>query len=190
MKKFQYSFRYNSADLTYIRVHIPFDEGKREKEIFELLIKGYTCNKISEETGICARTIQRRRKEIYYKVLNGLSTRNIITDAQQKEDTKGCINIQEDVFCVYVLVFPNHKMYVGQTRNPFGRWSNGQGYKENIEMYNDILNYGWSNILKSIPYKNLSRKEAVMWEEYLTILYDTCEPSKGYNKRLGDGGKL
>lgn len=184
MKRFQYNFNYEPSDLTYIRIHILFDERKKEKEIFELLVKGYTCNQISEKTNICPRTIQRRRKEIYYKVLNGLSTRNII-----KDKTKVVNSHVDKSFCVYVLIFPNHKMYVGQTRDPYTRWSNGEGYKENIEMYSVILRYGWSNVLKSIPYKNLSRNEALLWEEYLTVLYETCNPAKGYNKQVGWGGK-
>jgi len=43
------------------------DENKQEKKILELLVKGYTCEQIAEIIGYSERTIQRRRKDIYYK---------------------------------------------------------------------------------------------------------------------------
>ena len=55
----------------------------------------------------------------------------------------------ENKFSVYILKFPNNKVYIGQTKNIKIRWEgNGSRYKGNKEMFNDILKYGWENIKK------------------------------------------
>ena len=47
---------------------------------------------------------------------------------------------------VYKLVSPTGRTYVGCTKLPANRrWKNGMGYKNNTELFNDILSYGWNN---------------------------------------------
>lgn len=94
-------------------------------------------------------------------------------------------------YTVYVLLFPNGKRYVGMTKQKLNeRWSKGNGYKNNKEMYSDILKYGWDNIDKSEIYTSLSmrqaqEKEMSLIEEYNTII-------NGYNSTKGGecGGTL
>lgn len=87
--------------------------------------------------------------------------------------------------CVYMLTFPNKKVYIGQTTNPIYRWNNGNGYKYNTEMYNDILYYGWKNITKTILYKDLTRGEARRKEKELIVLYKSNQAPFGYNRQGG-----
>lgn len=42
-----------------------FDEHKKEKEIFSLLVKGKTCEEIAMAIGYSPTTIKRRRKYLY-----------------------------------------------------------------------------------------------------------------------------
>ena len=47
---------------------------------------------------------------------------------------------------VYKLVSPNGRVYIGCTELPLKlRFQNGRGYKNNSELWNDIIYYGWNN---------------------------------------------
>ncbi len=47
---------------------------------------------------------------------------------------------------VYKLESPNGRAYIGCTKLPLEkRWENGYGYKNNPELFDDIVEYGWVN---------------------------------------------
>ena len=62
---------------------------------------------------------------------------------------------------VYLLTFPDGKIYVGQTElDVTKRWRGGLGYKDNREMFDAILWHGWKNIKKEILADGLSKLQA------------------------------
>ena len=65
MKTMQYTYKYKPAIYDYIMKSFIFDEHKKEREIFELLVKGKTCDEIANEIGYSPTTIKRRRKYLY-----------------------------------------------------------------------------------------------------------------------------
>ena len=173
MKRFQYTFDYTDEEYNTILKTVRFNKSKKEMEIFKLLTQGYTCNQIAEKMDSSWRTIQRRRRTIYNKVLEKTGIDKI--DRREKED----------LFCVYILIFPNSKVYIGQTINTKNRWGkNGNKYKENEKMYQDICKYGWDNIDKKILYDHLSYQKSIDLEREMIIHYRSNVPIYGYNKDL------
>lgn len=70
MRRKNYCFNYNEYALEHIlKSQYLFNEEKKEKEIFKLLLRGKTCSQIGKMVGYSERTIQNRRKEIYFKTL-------------------------------------------------------------------------------------------------------------------------
>ena len=65
IKKFEYRYKYKPAIYEYIMKEFMFDEHKKEKEIFEMLVKGKTCDEIAMEIGYSPTTIKRRRRDLY-----------------------------------------------------------------------------------------------------------------------------
>lgn len=53
-------------------------------------------------------------------------------------------------YYIYIHTCPNRKVYIGLSKNPMQRWNNGEGYKSNIEFYEDIKKFGWNNIQHEI----------------------------------------
>ena len=90
-------------------------------------------------------------------------------------------------YTVYMHITPNRKMYIGITsRKPQYRWNYGKGYVSNKHFYNAILKYGWDNIEHIIVAECLSKEDACAMEQKLIAKYDTTNPSKGYNRSIGD----
>jgi len=94
-----------------------------------------------------------------------------------------------DKHTVYLLTFPNGKVYIGQTKNIKMRWeANGVRYKKNKEMYSDILKYGWKNIDKKILLETDCEDIAYDNEIKYIKLYNATNPKNGYNKSTGGKG--
>ena len=92
-------------------------------------------------------------------------------------------DIDGEVFCVYELVFPNGKRYIGITmRKPECRWRKGKGYSS-PKIKNAIEKYGWDNIEKNILYTGLTVEQASKKEQELISKYDAFR--NGYNSSLG-----
>ena len=53
----------------FIMKNIIFDEPKKEKEIFELVVKGYNNVEIGSKIGMSSKTVYRRKKELYKKIV-------------------------------------------------------------------------------------------------------------------------
>lgn len=88
--------------------------------------------------------------------------------------------------CVYMHICPNSKVYIGQAIDPVSRWNNGNGYINNKEFYSDIKKYGWDNIGHEILFDYLTKEEANKIEEELILKYESFNPQKGYNQRIGN----
>lgn len=65
-----YQFKYHEYMIEHIlKSQYILNSEKKEKEIFKLILKGKSCKQIADIVGYSERTIQNRRKEIYYKTL-------------------------------------------------------------------------------------------------------------------------
>lgn len=53
----------------FIIKNVIFSEPKKEKEIFDLIIRGYTNMEIGYKVGMSTRTIYRRKRDIIEKIL-------------------------------------------------------------------------------------------------------------------------
>ena len=88
---------------------------------------------------------------------------------------------QQDGYSIYKLSFPNGYTYIGITAGKAEtRWQNGNGYKNNREMFSAISQYGWENIQKEVVYSNLTQYEANRKESELIQKYSLVGPV--YNK--------
>lgn len=93
-------------------------------------------------------------------------------------------------YTVYMHKFPNGKKYIGITcQEPYKRWLNGKGYKNNSYMQNAIMKYGWNNVEHIILYTNLSKEEAEQKEIDLIKLFKTNNRKYGYNIENGGNCK-
>ena len=87
-----------------------------------------------------------------------------------------------DEYTVYVHIDPEGKRYYGATKQKVSqRWRNGTRYKENKYFTDAIERYGWNNFEHIIVAKGLTDEEAYWLEEELIKVYDTINPTKGYN---------
>ena len=67
MERIRYTFKYKQSIYDYIMNSNLLSDRAHEKKILELIVKGWNCYEIGEETGYSERTIQRRRQSIYNK---------------------------------------------------------------------------------------------------------------------------
>ena len=88
---------------------------------------------------------------------------------------------------VYLLTFPDGKIYVGQTElDVTKRWRGGLGYKDNREMFDAILWHGWKNIKKEILADGLSKLQADYIERKKIDELCSADYEVGYNRRRGN----
>lgn len=95
----------------------------------------------------------------------------------------------DENYKIYVHIFPNGKLYIGQTKQKkldhrFGK--NGNGYHTCPVMWKAIQKYGWYNIKHVLLFDNLSHDMANIIEEKLIEKYNTNNSEFGYN--VADGG--
>jgi len=67
MKTMQYTYNYEPEMYKYILSTNILNKKKYEDKIFKALVEGYTCKEIGKKVHFSERTIQNRRKHIYYK---------------------------------------------------------------------------------------------------------------------------
>lgn len=89
------------------------------------------------------------------------------------------------MFCVYKHTAPNNKVYIGISENPFHRWNNGAGYKQNAHFYSAIVKYGWNNIKHEILFYGLTKEEACQKETELISYFKSNDSRYGYNNSIG-----
>lgn len=63
-------FNMSKTKYDYIVKNVIFNEPKKEKEIFKLLVKGYNAVEIGDKVGMAERTIYRRKENIKKKIQN------------------------------------------------------------------------------------------------------------------------
>ena len=176
MKAFEYKFKFKPEIQALLMKKLHFDKYKQEKKILQLLFNGYTCNQIGKAMGCSARTVERRRKVLYNKIKTYLQDNHI----ELKNALPDCVF---NKYVTYILLFPNDKVYIGQTLDTKTRWSgNGMGYRDNKEMYEDIQKYGWNNVKKLVIDTGLTYEESIEREKELIIHYRSNIPMYGYNK--------
>lgn len=89
-------------------------------------------------------------------------------------------------YCVYKLTAPNGKVYIGMTSQKLEkRWKRGHSYKGNLELYNDILQYGWANFSREILFNGLNENDAELKEINLISDYKATDTNFGYNHSKG-----
>lgn len=92
---------------------------------------------------------------------------------------------KNDGYVVYVHVFPNGKVYVGQTcQKPQYRWANGKGYAGQY-VGRAIEKYGWDNIDHIIYAEHLSHEDANSLETQLIDVFQSNKDKYGYNLSFG-----
>ena len=62
-------FEYTNAKYKFIVENIIFNEPKKEREILDLVVKGYNNVEIGNKIGMSEKTVYRRKKEIKKKIL-------------------------------------------------------------------------------------------------------------------------
>jgi group I intron endonuclease len=91
-------------------------------------------------------------------------------------------------YTVYKHTSPTGKVYVGLTRgNLQRRWKGGYGYVKNTHFFRAIQMYGWNAFKHEVMASGLTEAEAIEKEKELIALYDSTNPSKGYNRDPGGG---
>ena len=90
------------------------------------------------------------------------------------------------MYCVYVHIFPNGKVYVGVTGDiPERRWgANGCNYK-NPYIKNAIKKYGWQNIKHEIICDGLTMEQASDMEIEMIKKFNSANRMFGYNISFG-----
>ena len=63
-------FKMNINKYNFFVKNIIFNEPKKEKEIFDLLVKGYNAYEIGNKIGMCERTVYRRKNELKKKMIS------------------------------------------------------------------------------------------------------------------------
>lgn len=138
--------------------------SKRQKIILDKLILGFNNKEIQKDIGCSIRTIQYEIKKIKEKIENYRNNGN------------------NEIFCVYIHLFPNGKKYIGVTESIIQRWgTSGLPYSKNIKMYEDIVKYGWENIRHEILLKTSSEYKARNLENKLIKIFDLTNEENGYN---------
>ena len=91
-------------------------------------------------------------------------------------------------YTLYKHTSPSNKVYIGITKLDVKlRWRNGTGYQLQPRFYNAIKKYGWDNFSHEIIFRNLDEDEAKLLEQMYIALYESTDPSKGYN--ISQGGE-
>jgi group I intron endonuclease len=93
--------------------------------------------------------------------------------------------------CIYIIVNPRGKVYIGQTNNYIERYDD---YKKarNIfgqrRVYNSILKYGFHNHTMNVL-RECDSKELNAWEAFYINLFSSTNADFGLNIRYGGGSK-
>lgn len=185
MKKEHYYYDMPKEAYEYIIRSGMLKESKKERTILDLCLAGASLKEICVQTGYSTRTVNYRKKDIYKKIFDLLNNNKKPKAKIFGEQEFKVIAEYTDLYKVYLLTFPNNKVYVGITsQEEKNRWKDGNGYIDNEIMFNDILKYGWQNIKKNILYKDLLFEEAREKEKELIIHYKSHIKRYGYNRNF------
>lgn len=87
----------------------------------------------------------------------------------------------DNLFVVYLMVFPNEKMYCGYSSNLSIRWKSEHNYNGCPLVYKAINKYGWQNIKKYVIFSTSNQKQALDKEKEIIEKLNLLDPSYGYN---------
>jgi group I intron endonuclease len=90
---------------------------------------------------------------------------------------------------IYKITNPNGKIYIGQSKDIYGRWKRNYyslNCKEQIKLYNSLKKYGPENHLFEII-EECSEDIINEREIYWGLFYEVLDSKTGLNLRLGDG---
>lgn len=62
-------FDYSANKCKFIIENIVFNEPKKEREVFEMAVKGYNNTEIGSKIGLSEKSVYRRKKELQKKIL-------------------------------------------------------------------------------------------------------------------------
>lgn len=194
-----YYFDYSNETYRYIMASRILRQS--EKNLLKNIVEEKkTVKEIATDEDVSDRTICRRRKKLFEKTKCLMNYTKQDGDIEEyyknhyKKQENDILKIYGDnefkvvindtrLYKVYLLTFPNNKVYVGITSvDEKDRWKKGDGYIDNEFMYNDILKYGWVNIRKNILYKDLLFEEAIEKEKEMIIHYKSHLKKYGYNR--------
>lgn len=193
MKKMEYYYDYTPEAYDYIMNSKIL--RNRDKNILKDLVDGKSTKQIAIDNNCSYRTLCTRRKEIFEKTKCLMSYNKSMGDIEEYYKTHCDLKIYDidefrvihtdtDLYQIYLLTFPNDKVYIGVSKNADKRWKKGNGYTQNEDMYNDILKYGWVNIRKDIIYKDLYLNDALEKETELILQHKSYVNKYGYNKKV------
>ncbi len=97
----------------------------------------------------------------------------------------------DNLHVVYLIVFPNNKMYCGYSSNIYNRWSKGiNAYHSCRLVYKAFKKYDWNNpnIKKYIVFTTFNQQKALEKEKEIIKKLGLLNPKNGYN--LSEGGNL
>ena len=169
-----YKYEFDPEMYKYILSTNILNKKKDEPKIFKSLVAGYSAKEIAKRYHYAESTIWNRRRDIYQKTKKYM--KGTLSEKQKENILKGI------KFKVYLLTFPNNKVYVGMSSDVEKRWNDGKGYSKQKDVYEAIINYGWNNIKKEILFEDLSMKEARNKEKEMIKYYDSMNKQKGYNR--------
>jgi|ERR1019366_5407735 hypothetical protein len=88
---------------------------------------------------------------------------------------------------IYIYQSPSKKRYVGQTFYTLAQRAgkNGIDYQKCPHFWHAIQKYGWENFTVEIVCSTIGLDNANCMEDYFIALYDTTNPTKGYNLTTG-----
>ena len=88
-------------------------------------------------------------------------------------------------YTVYKLTHLDGRVYIGMTRQTLSKRCRKNGYDRCPAMGKAVRKYGWESFLLSVVADNLTKDEAELIEKENISLYDSTNPSKGFNVALG-----
>lgn len=98
------------------------------------------------------------------------------------------IDINENIYLIYLFTFPDGKYYVGITKNIIPRWNQHKTGKSATKIQKAIKYFKWENIKKEILASGLNKSLALDCEKSISDLLNTIDD--GYNTLAGPlGGK-
>ncbi|MCZ7634085.1 MAG: GIY-YIG nuclease family protein [Phycisphaerales bacterium] len=90
--------------------------------------------------------------------------------------------------CVYILIFPNGKVYVGQSKHPAARRFDGHASYPKHPMYvrpvhDAVRAFGPESVTILEVYHSDDEAERLRVERELIVAHDAEDPQHGYNRR-------
>lgn len=97
-----------------------------------------------------------------------------------------------NTYCVYMLVFPDNKIYLGRTKRFKSRMNQHKNeaakMQRNYPLYQAINKCDWKDVKKIVLIDNIDKKLADKFEIYLIERYKSRNPEIGLN--LTHGGNI